>query len=280
MKADDKITGFYQAGKSIRTNMITLMDVSGKADAYVLHNERLKSFIGKIVWASGVVILSENNSCVELHSTISTVAWTGNPFALVSPDQPHHELAMRLFRHVESIHDNELKQCIEMVFSKYDLLSGFMTAPASLHHHHAYKGGLAMHTCEVLDVASSMRRMLSPEEYSLVMSACFLHDIGKILEYAGGNRYLSKRGSLLGHEVTMLEIITPIANRIWSFGDPKRLMLLHLLTAKPAPKWTGIRQPRVNLVSLIRFADSWSAKGQEYAQNNFGNGQKKYICGN
>jgi len=137
----------------------------------------------------------------------------------------------------------------EMALSQYDLLSKFMIAPASLHHH-AYNGGLAMHTCEVLNIASTMGTMLSPDEYGLVMTACFLHDIGKVLKYAGGNRSLSKRGSLLGHEVTMLEIITPIADRIWSFGDPKRLMLLHLLTAKPAPKWTVIRHQEATLYRL------------------------------
>lgn len=271
MKSDDKITGFYQVDAHQQDNIITLIDISGKADAYVCTGEKTAQFIGQTVWVSGMVMKNECNAkYIKLHAIITAISWVGNPFSLISPNQPYHRLAMQLFRHLESIHDDELKQCIEMTFSQYDLLSKFMTAPASLHHHHAYRGGLATHTCEVLNIASTMGAMLSPDEYALVMTACFLHDIGKVLEYAGGNRYLSKRGALLGHEITMLEIITPIANRIWSFGDPKRLMLLHLLTAKPAPQWTGIRQPRVNLVSLIRFADSWSAKGQQYAQNNFG----------
>jgi len=49
----------------------------------------------------------------------------------------------------------------EMAFSQYDLLFKFMIAPASLHHHHAYNGGLAAHTCEVLNIASTMGTMLS-----------------------------------------------------------------------------------------------------------------------
>ena len=189
-------------------------------------------------------------------SAVPVACWTGNPFAFVEPDVPGHGAARTLHGQVESIRDHEQRRLVEAFFSDRAFLRAFMSAPASLRHHHAWAGGLAAHTVEVVDMACRAASGLNQPHRDMVMTACLLHDAGKAYEYAGGGRCLSRRGALLGHEVTLLEMLAPVADRIWSAGHPKRLMMLHLLTARPAPKWTGIRHPRTQLVSIVHFADN------------------------
>ena len=191
-------------------------------------------------------------------SAVPVACWTGNPFAFVEPDVPGHGVARTLHGQVEGIRDHELRRLVEAFFSDRAFLRAFMSDPASLRHHHAWPGGLAAHTAEVVDMACRAASGLRPADRDMVATACLLHDAGKAYEYAGGGRFLSRRGELLGHEVTLLEMLAPVTDRIWSAGHPKRLMLLHLLTARPAPRWTGIRHPRSPLVGILRFADRWS----------------------
>lgn len=251
--------GFFRLERAAGNSSLTLTDTSGHVPINPIHVKGVDYPIGNIVWVSGMASQHASSLSVRLLAMVPAIRWTGNPFALVKPHSPGYFVADRLCRHVQSITDSDLSRLISHLFSDPSIQNGFMSAPASIRHHHAYPGGLAVHTCEVMDIASQIAGTLNKQEYSLVMTACLLHDAGKVLEYAKGGRRLSSRGEMLGYEITLLEMLAPIADRIWSRGHPKRLMLFHLLTAKPAPQWTGIRHPRSRLVSIVRFADRWSS---------------------
>ena len=241
-------------------SQIVLADASGSIPADHEDYRHLRGLPGNIIWVSGRATAGIDGHSINVLSAIPAERWTGNPFALTDPTLPGFKHSSALYHHVQSIQDQDVRRLIDMLFADKGLMRGFMSAPASLKHHHAFPGGLAKHTVETLDMASQICSSLSLEEHALVIAACLLHDAGKAFEYNYNHQYLSQRGRLLGHEITLLEWLSPIADKIWSRGDPKRLMLFHLLTAKPAPQWTGIRHPRSQLVSIVRFADSWSAK--------------------
>jgi len=260
IKADTMVRGFFRLELDSGSRP-SLADASGRVPLSAGQNIDIEALLGRVNWISGHVLGSQQLK-VQVMAALPAIRWTGNPFALIDPSVPGYRVTGNLCRHVQHIQDQEIKHLIEAFFGEVPLLHAFMTAPASLRHHHAYPGGLAIHTCETMDVAHRMSSDLSPEDHALVMAACLLHDAGKAFEYTGNQKYLSRRGSLLGHELTLLELLAPVADRIWSFGHPKRLMLLHLLTAKPAPQWTGIRHPRSRLVSIVRFADRWSAEAE------------------
>lgn len=244
---------------------ILLTDASGSIPANHNGCRILKGLSGNTIWASGRATEDINGHSINVLSALPTEHWTGNPFALIDPMLPGFKHSSALYYHVQSIQDQEVRRIIDMFFADTGLMRGFMSSPGSLKHHHAFPGGLAEHTVETLDMASQICTTLSQKEHALVIAACLLHDTGKAFEYSGNYKHLSQRGRLLGHEITLLEWLSPLADKIWSRGDPKRLMLFHLLTAKPAPQWTGIRHPRNRLVSIVRFADSWSAKANPHS---------------
>jgi len=254
IRANTAVRGFFRLELDHHAKP-QLSDASGCIPLTTQQPIDLKSCIGRVNWISGHALEQQ----VQVMAALPAIRWTGNPFALVDPSLPGSLVAAALCRHVQQIRQPEVRQLLDQFFCDQSVMKLFMTAPASLRHHHAFPGGLAIHTCEVMDMAHRMASDLSPEEHALVMAACLLHDAGKIYEYTSNHHCLTPRGRLLGHEVTLLELLAPIADRIWSRGHPHRLLLVHLLTAKPAPQWTGIRHPRSQLVSIVRFADSWSA---------------------
>lgn len=208
------------------------------------------------VHVTGEVVDASHRLCIRPVSLIPLSGWTGNPFALPPEPLPNHGVAMALYRHLKDIPDDETRALLVSLFGDPPFLRRFLNAPASIRHHHAWPGGLALHTVEVMDTISRLADRLDSTSRALLLAAGMLHDAGKAFEYAGAR--LSQRGRMVGHDISLIEMLTPTLDRFWPFGHPKRLLLMHLLTARPAPAWTGIRQPRTELCSLLRFADRWS----------------------
>jgi len=258
IRAGNTVQGFFRMERGRKDRSLRLTDVSGSIPILSNKVTSVSNLAGKVVWASGFAERCGFALTLQLIAAVPAICWTGNPFALTQHGLSEMEDIVALAEHVRRIEDKELKQLIDDIFSDAALLHAFLNAPASIKHHHAWPGGLVKHTREVMDMAVHISACLIQSERDLVMTACLLHDAGKAFEYQQGGRWLSPRGRLLGHEITLLELFSPVADCIWSHGNPKRMMLLHLLTAKPAPQWTGIRHPRTRLVSIVRFADRWS----------------------
>ncbi|WP_176958143.1 HD domain-containing protein [Mariprofundus sp. KV] len=186
-------------------SQILLADASGSIHADLEDHRYLQGLSGNIIWVSGRATTSIDGDSINILSLLPTERWTGNPFALTDPKLPGFKHSSALYHHVQSIQDQDLRRLVDILFADTGLMRGFMSAPASLKHHHAFPGGLAKHTLETLDMASQICATLSKEEHALVISACLLHDAGKAFEYSCNQKYLSQRGYLLGHEITLLE---------------------------------------------------------------------------
>ena len=60
----------------------------------------------------------------------------------------------------------------------------FMISPAAKVMHHNYLGGLLVHISECIKFAQNIYPLLfKPIDKDILLSACILHDIGKIFEY-------------------------------------------------------------------------------------------------
>ena len=63
----------------------------------------------------------------------------------------------------------------------------FLTWPAAISHHHAYEGGLLVHTCEVAGIAlhidSGMSHTNDGVKRDILLAAALWHDWGKTIEY-------------------------------------------------------------------------------------------------
>lgn len=62
-------------------------------------------------------------------------------------------------------------------------MKDFSVYPASLNRHHSFKGGLALHTLETIQVAKSIHLRVREIDFDVVATALVFHDTGKLVCY-------------------------------------------------------------------------------------------------
>lgn len=113
---------------------------------------------------------------------------------------------------VSSIRTFPLRQLLIDVFQRRDVFNQFWTMPASARHHHAYPGGLAVHSLEVAnDLAGHMG--LTDVERELGVAGAPLHDIGKVWTYTH-DMFPNAIGLAMGHELAGLSRLEPQLARL------------------------------------------------------------------
>lgn len=238
---------------------LCMHDYSGCIDAYYWDRADDAPKPGTVIWVSGQGRRFGSRQICDVISMIQLSTWEGCPLLLADPTVPFPNESEKTAMLLEQIDDIDLKGLAYKVLSDRQFMHEVLKAPGSLNHHHAYPGGLIRHTRETMQIVLAQAGGLKPIERDLLLVSAFLHDLGKAHEYSHRRR-LTDRGSFLGHEVTLLEILAPIMNEFWDINHPTRIALLHFLVAKPAPQWTGIRHPRSGLINILRFADRLSGE--------------------
>ena len=248
-----------------------LSDHSGKIDVYFWGTPLEPPKTDAVLWISGQGRILGRQVICDVISILELSSWDGCPLLLAPSDIPLPDESALVSSLLDDIGNAELRRLVFQVISDRQFMIATLHAPGSLNHHHAYPGGLIRHTRETMEIVLAQSGNLQPIERDLLLVAAFLHDLGKAYEY---NQYrrLTDRGTLLGHEVTLLEMLAPIMNSIWEINHPTRIALLHFLVAKPAPQWTGIRHPRSALVNILRFADKLSGE-KDLEQRSYSGGQ-------
>ena len=95
-------------------------------------------------------------------------------------------MKQRLLNHINSITDPLLRGACETIFNH----DKFFVCPAAIGFHHAYEGGLLVHTVEVCDIALGMSVLTTNQNlakpwcgHDILIAAALFHDLIKIKEY-------------------------------------------------------------------------------------------------
>lgn len=103
------------------------------------------------------------------------------------------ELDAGLHWAIEAISDSDLRGFCRSIFDQPELRARFLTAPASEQNHHAFPGGLAMHSLETFGLFNQIAQIglpLDEDDLNVGRCACLLHDLGKALpQEAGAGRH-------------------------------------------------------------------------------------------
>lgn len=154
---------------------------------------------------------------------------------------------------VRALSPTVLGEFVRRVFNDPRIGPAFVIAPASLNHHHAYSGGLLVHSAEC---AAALYRWTDGEVLQgLATTAAMLHDIGKVRTLAG-NLTRTALGRDVRHEDLTLEVLAPHLawlDGVWADGANT---LRHLLTAEPR---RDAASPSFAALTLLRAADRISA---------------------
>jgi 3'-5' exoribonuclease len=168
--------------------------------------------------------------------------------------------ALQEFR--TSVRDKNLRQLLDSFFDDNEFMILFRLAPAAKRVHHAYLGGLAVHTLSVLRLLRSMQSVYEFLNVDLLITAGILHDIGKIEEYTYKKSInISDRGRLLGHIVIGSEMVAERLRQIPDFPKDLRLKVLHMILSHHGEKeWGSPKQPLFPEALVLHHADNLDSK--------------------
>jgi 3'-5' exoribonuclease len=155
-----------------------------------------------------------------------------------------------------------LRKLLDTFFEDHDFVRSFRLAPAAKIVHHAYLGGLAVHTLSVLRLLESMTSVYDYMNRDLLFTGGILHDIGKIHEYTyKKNIDISDRGRLLGHIVIGSEMVAEKIAQIKDFPEDLRLKLLHMVVSHHGEaNWGSPKPPSFPEALALHFADNLDSK--------------------
>jgi 3'-5' exoribonuclease len=164
--------------------------------------------------------------------------------------------------YAESISNPWLKQLVLAIIADPETARGYKRAPAAKVMHHAYLGGLLEH---VISLCGMARRVAShyPElDIDLLLTACILHDVGKLEElcYERAIAYTTP-GQLLGHIVMELETVTRAIDKIEGFPAPLKTVVQHLLISHHGQYEFGSpKLPMIREAMVFHYLDDLDSK--------------------
>jgi len=148
-----------------------------------------------------------------------------------------------------------------------DLWEAFMTVPAAIRHHHAYRGGLITHTLEACEIAYNMAYTLRGDpnvkvDIGALLCAALFHDIGKIPEYVADDvsglfTDQTLNGQLMGHHFLSTNFVN---KQLGPHIDPRRLELVQhcILSHHGRREWDAAVDPKTIEAVILHCAD-WSS---------------------
>lgn len=145
-----------------------------------------------------------------------------------------------------------LKNFVESVLADDGIAFSFISAPASLDHHHNYPGGLLYHSLHSTQMLVRHREF-PQENYERGMVAMLFHDIGKILTMTNQMTRTSL-GSCIDHDKLTLEVLSPHLRSLEQHCAQDAQELRYLLTwkiNKPVPTY--------DMADLVACCDRLSA---------------------
>ena len=116
--SEKEVSGFFRIIHGNQYQGSCLSDTSGIIPVAMSNEFRLRNFANRIIWASGRIEDSNGNHMIRLWSAVPVTCWTGNPFAIVRPDLPGFSTAQKMYKHVQSIRDKDLRSLIKRRITK------------------------------------------------------------------------------------------------------------------------------------------------------------------
>lgn len=177
------------------------------------------------------------------------------------PDFDFQKYLTRFEEIVNSVEDPDYKMILEAFFQEEQIKEQFLEAPAARGNHHAYSSGLLQHTVETTDVAISIAQYYGDVDTDLLVTACLLHDIGKLRSYEMTDKQIERTDwdELIGHTCISALFISKFVSDL-KINPDKIKMLYHLVLAHHGRKeWGSPVEMKMKEAVILNHADGLSS---------------------
>lgn len=252
----------------------TLADTSGEINCKQWsYNGPLGSAdAGKIVIVAGKV--TSYRDCLQLGADSIRLAIEADhvDVSQLIPMAPIDCAAMLdcIERIVDSIADADYRTVCESMMQRHQ--DTFPTLPAAKSIHHAFIGGLLMHTGNMLQIADYLAGLYPDTvDRDLLLAGTLLHDFGKVKEFSLSHLGLvvdySTEGQLLGHLVLGAQEVAAVAESL-NIPDEKKSLLQHMLLSHHGEPQMGAAVTPVCVESeLLHLIDRIDSKTEIYRES-------------
>ncbi len=177
-------------------------------------------------------------------------------------DENIEEVMVEIGKYIIGIQEPNLKNLLNQFFTDQSFLDKFKKAPAAIKAHHAYIGGLAVHTRNVLRLIEGVCNAYKFLNVNLLMTAGLLHDIGKIYEYEYQKKIAhSTVGKMLGHIIIGYEMISQKIAKIPNFPEDLKMKILHMVLSHHGEyEWGSPTIPCFPEALILHFIDNLDSK--------------------
>ncbi|HOZ46018.1 MAG TPA: HD domain-containing protein [Candidatus Hydrogenedentes bacterium] len=188
--------------------------------------------VGDVVNVRGTVTSYQQRLQIRVEQVLPLKDGEYNTADLVFAPANTEEILDGLGALLDTVENPWLRQLIDAFWGDKEFMEAFSKAAAGKKWHHAYPGGLAKHCYEVARIAHAVADLFPDLDREVLLTAVFLHDIGKIeemrhelvVEY-------STPGRLLGHLDIGASMLRERIGGIEGFPEDLKLQLLHCVLA-------------------------------------------------
>lgn len=172
------------------------------------------------------------------------------------------KLWAQLLEAANSIANPWLKKLTIAILSDPEVIPRYQRAPAAKVMHHAYIGGLLEHVVGLCGLAKHIAAQYPELNLDLLLTACILHDVGKLDElcYDRSIGY-TVEGQLLGHIVMELETVNHAMDAIDGFPPALKTVVQHLLISHHGQYEFGSpKLPMIREALVFHYLDDLDSK--------------------
>ncbi len=273
LKTDTRVSGCYLVkSKRLSTTRngnpflnLTLADKTGEMPAKVWENAQHLSGLfreGDIVEING----KTNTYQSQIQLTVFDLGPVNDPpdpglFVETSPfDIPGMMRSLRAL--LKQVNNTHLRALIDQFLKDRKFMDRFRKAPAAKNFHHSYLGGLLEHTLSVCRLAAMVADHYPSLNKDLLITAAFLHDVGKIREFSWNlNIDYTDEGRLVGHIVLGVAMVDEKLRSIEEFDHELAIRLRHLILSHHGQYDFGSpKEPKFQEAFALHLVDDLDAK--------------------
>ena len=251
----------------------TLGDATGRVPARVWENaaEISQGFEqGDVVLARGIAETYRGELQLKLDSVRAVPAEEADATQFLPRSRKDMAaVEARMAEVVKTVANPDLRGLLMGFFQEAEFRGRFFTAPGAKAIHHAYIGGLAEHTGEVVELCLAVSAVFPQLDRDLLLTAAILHDIGKLEELSWSTSFdYTDRGTLLGHIVLGEEWVRREAEKNPDFPEELKLQLCHCLLSHHGTREFGSPvEPMMAEAIALHHAEDLDAKVNMFLTN-------------